>query len=362
LDVAGGLLAAVVTTALLLGATWGGTRYDWTSVPVLGLLATGVAALAAYLAVERRAAEPITPLRLFRNSIFTIASAQFLLATMVLFVAMLYVPLFEQTVQHRSAFTAGLFDIPLLVGLVAAIALAGPQISRTGRYKMYPVIGAVLTGVSMGVLSVADQHTGAVAIAAVMAVAGAGIGFFVQVALLAGQNAVEHGYLGVATVDVLAVVELGESSVVLRRAVAADVPAIVSLLAADQLGATRDGVTTPDDLASYQRAFRDIDRDPAHVLVVAQSGPDVVATLQLSFIPGLARRGALRAQIEAVRVADACRGGGLGAAMMAWAIAEARRRGCALVQLTSDKSRTSAHRFYERLGFVATHEGMKLAL
>jgi GNAT superfamily N-acetyltransferase len=87
-----------------------------------------------------------------------------------------------------------------------------------------------------------------------------------------------------------------------------------------------------------------------------------VATLQLSFIPGLARRGALRAQIEAVRVADACRGGGLGAAMMVWAIGEARRRGCALVQLTSDKSRTSAHRFYERLGFVATHEGMKLAL
>jgi EmrB/QacA subfamily drug resistance transporter len=198
-DVAGGLLAAVVTTALLLGATWGGTRYGWTSVPVLGLVAIGVAALAAYLAVERRAAEPITPLRLFRNSIFTIASAQFLLATMVLFVAMLYMPLFEQTVQHRSAFTAGLFDIPLLVGLVAATALAGPQISRTGRYKMYPVIGAVLTGVSMGLLSLAGQHTGVVAIAAVMTVAGAGIGFFVQVAMLAGQNAVEHRYLGVAT-------------------------------------------------------------------------------------------------------------------------------------------------------------------
>ena len=160
----------------------------------------------------------------------------------------------------------------------------------------------------------------------------------------------------------LAQVEVGRDRAVLREARPEDVPAIVALIAADQLGATRDGVTTPDDLASYQRAFRDIDRDPAHVLVVAQSGPDVVGTLQLSFIPGLARRGALRAQIEAVRVADACRGGGLGAAMMAWAIGEARRRGCALVQLTSDKSRTSAHRFYERLGFVATHEGMKLAL
>ena len=157
-------------------------------------------------------------------------------------------------------------------------------------------------------------------------------------------------------------VDLGSSSVVLRRAAAQDVPAIVNLLATDQLGATRDGVRTPEDLARYQRAFRAIDDDPAHILIVAESDGEVVATMQVSFIPGLARRGAQRAQLEAVRVADAWRGRGLGAAMMAWAIAEARRRGCALVQLTSDKSRTSAHRFYERLGFVASHEGMKLAL
>jgi GNAT superfamily N-acetyltransferase len=83
---------------------------------------------------------------------------------------------------------------------------------------------------------------------------------------------------------------------------------------------------------------------------------------QLSFLPGLARRGALRAQIEAVRVAASQRGGGLGAAMMTWAIDEARRRGCSLVQLTSDKNRTEAHRFYASLGFAASHEGMKLHL
>lgn len=157
-------------------------------------------------------------------------------------------------------------------------------------------------------------------------------------------------------------VDLGSSSVVLRRAAAEDVPAIVSLLASDQLSAARDGVRTPGDLASYQRAFRMIDSDPAHILVVAQAGTEVVATMQVSFIPGLARRGALRAQVEAVRVDDAYRGRGLGAAMMNWAIGEARRRGCTLVQLTSDKSRTDAHRFYRRLGFVASHEGMKLAL
>jgi len=96
--------------------------------------------------------------------------------------------------------------------------------------------------------------------------------------------------------------------------------------------------------------------------VVAVDGPDVVGTMQLSFIPGLSRQGALRAQVEAVRVAAGHRGRGLGAAMLGWAIAEARRRGCALVQLTTDKSRDAAHRFYERLGFVASHEGMKLVL
>lgn len=141
-----------------------------------------------------------------------------------------------------------------------------------------------------------------------------------------------------------------------------DVPAIAELLAADDLGATRDGVRDAADLAAYLEAFKAIDADPAHVLLVADSGAGLVGTLQVTFLQGMSRRGALRAQIEAVRVAASMRGSGLGTAMFAWAIEEARRRGCALVQLTTDKSRTSAHRFYRRLGFVASHEGMKLAL
>ncbi|WP_369811089.1 N-acetyltransferase family protein [Quadrisphaera sp. DSM 44207] len=158
------------------------------------------------------------------------------------------------------------------------------------------------------------------------------------------------------------------ATVLLREAVADDVPAIVALLAADQLGATRDGAADEAELQPYLRAFEAVDADPAHLLLVAVDGPDgadvadVLATLQLSFLPGLARRGALRAQIEAVRVREDRRGGGLGAAVVGWAVAEARRRGCALVQLTTDRSRTDAHRFYERLGFVASHEGFKLQL
>jgi GNAT superfamily N-acetyltransferase len=165
-----------------------------------------------------------------------------------------------------------------------------------------------------------------------------------------------------ASMDVLAELDLGQSRVMLRRAELADVPAIVALMAADQLGATRDGVRDEADLAAYAAAFEAIDADPAHLLLVAESDGVVTGTLQLSFLPGLARRGSLRAQIEAVRVAESTRGSGFGAAMMTWAIEEARRRGCALVQLTTDKSRADAHRFYQRLGFVASHEGMKLAL
>jgi GNAT superfamily N-acetyltransferase len=182
----------------------------------------------------------------------------------------------------------------------------------------------------------------------------------IEVARARSRSRSTDGRLG--HVDVLTVVDLGSSSVVLRRATARDVPAIVDLLAADQLGATRDGVRTPEDLARYERAFRAIDDDPAHILMVGETDGEVVATMQVSFLPGLARRGALRAQLEAVRVHDAYRSQGLGAAMLGWAIGEARQRGCALVQLTSDKSRTAAHRFYERHGFVTSHEGMKLAL
>jgi GNAT superfamily N-acetyltransferase len=162
-------------------------------------------------------------------------------------------------------------------------------------------------------------------------------------------------------VSSLGTLQLETGQFALRRAEVSDLPDLIALLAADQLGTSRDGVATQEDLEAYQRAFAMIDQDPAQLLVVAVSAEDrVVATLQLSFIPGLSRRGALRAQIEAVRVAADQRGAGLGTQLLQWSIDEARRRGCTLVQLTTDKTRTDAFRFYQRLGFTASHEGMKL--
>ncbi len=162
---------------------------------------------------------------------------------------------------------------------------------------------------------------------------------------------------GTAPALMTAAVEPGTFS--LRRARKGDLPRILALLADDQLGATRESV---DDLAPYERAFDAIDADPAHLLVVGELAGDVVATFQLSYLPALSRKGSWRAQIEAVRVSEVLRGQGVGALMVEWAIEQARERGCSLVQLTTDKSRVAAHRFYERLGFVASHEGMKLKL
>uniref|UniRef100_A0AAU3GWY8 GNAT family N-acetyltransferase n=1 Tax=Streptomyces sp. NBC_01401 TaxID=2903854 RepID=A0AAU3GWY8_9ACTN len=145
----------------------------------------------------------------------------------------------------------------------------------------------------------------------------------------------------------------------IRPAALADISAIVAMLADDPLGAQRE---SPDDLAPYQAAFRRLSDDPNQHLTVAVRQGRIVGTLQLTIIPGLSRRGATRSLIEGVRVHADERGSGLGTQLIQWAVDESRRQGCQLVQLTSDASRTDAHRFYERLGFTASHVGFKLTL
>jgi ribosomal protein S18 acetylase RimI-like enzyme len=146
--------------------------------------------------------------------------------------------------------------------------------------------------------------------------------------------------------------------VIFRRATAADIPAIVALLADDVLGATREAPGDP----AYAAAFAAIEADANQLLAVAEDQGRVAGCLQVSFIPGLSHRGAWRGQVESVRVAADRRGSGLGRELLAWAIAQCRARGCTIVQLTTDKSRAQARRFYESLGFTASHEGMKLRL
>lgn len=146
-----------------------------------------------------------------------------------------------------------------------------------------------------------------------------------------------------------------------RDATEADLPAIVAMLADDHLGAQREDTSVPLH-PGYLAAFRAIDASPDQRLIVAERDGEVVGTMQLSFLPGLSRKGAWRGQVEAVRIAAPHRSKGLGAEMMRWAVETCRARGCGSVQLTTDKSRKAAHRFYDRLGFKASHEGYKLSL
>ena len=148
-----------------------------------------------------------------------------------------------------------------------------------------------------------------------------------------------------------------------RSAERVDVPAILELLADDDISRARGFGVVPEEVdAATWAAFEAIDTDPNNELIIGASGGEITATCQLTFTPGLSRGGAWRMTIEAVRVRTDQRGGGIGREMMAYAIGRARDRGCRVVQLTTDKRRTEAHRFYERLGFVASHEGMKLTL
>ncbi|MEV7580109.1 GNAT family N-acetyltransferase [Streptomyces erythrochromogenes] len=146
---------------------------------------------------------------------------------------------------------------------------------------------------------------------------------------------------------------------VIRPATEADLPAIVAMLADDPLGATRE---SPEDLTPYRTALERLTGDPNQHVVVAVRAGRVVGTLQLTIVPGLSRKGATRAIIEGVRVHEDERGSGLGTRFIQWAIEKSRAENCTLVQLTSDMTRTDAHRFYERLGFTASHVGFKLQL
>ena len=150
-------------------------------------------------------------------------------------------------------------------------------------------------------------------------------------------------------------------NLIFRRATEADVPDIIKMLADDMLGASREALGA-ESLPRYLNAFRVIDADANQFLLVVDDGKEIVGTLQLTFIAGLARGGLKRGLIEAVRVASDRRGEKIGEAMIAWVLDKCRRENCGIVQLTTDKSRTDAHRFYDRLGFEPSHIGYKMML
>ncbi|MFG2510922.1 MFS transporter [Streptomyces sp. NPDC048584] len=198
-DVLGTLLLAASSTCLVLLTSWGGTEYAWGSRTVLGLGAGAAVSAVLFLVVERFAAEPLIPLRLFRDSVFNVSALVGLVIGVALFGAASYLPTYLQMVDGASATESGLLMLPMMGGIVGASVVSGQLISRTGRYRWHPVTGTALAVVGMWLLSRLETGTPRLHYSVWMAVLGAGIGMVMPVLILAVQNSVRPADLGTAT-------------------------------------------------------------------------------------------------------------------------------------------------------------------
>ncbi|AJE80829.1 transmembrane efflux protein [Streptomyces albus] len=199
LDVLGILLIAALSSCLVLLTSWGGTEYDWDSRVILGLGAGALVSVLLFLLAERFAAEPLIPLRLFRDPVFCLTGLIGMVVGVALFGAASYLPTFLQMVDGVSATESGLLMLPMMAGIVVASIVSGQLISRTGRYKVYPLLGSLLSVIGMWLLSGLGSGTSRLAYSVWMAVLGAGIGLVMPVLVLAVQNSVRPLDLGTAT-------------------------------------------------------------------------------------------------------------------------------------------------------------------
>ena len=199
IDYAGFSLLTAAVSTLVLMTTWGGNQYAWTSPTILGLGAGLVVSLAAFVYVESRAAEPVIPLKLFRNRTFLVAAGVGFLVGFAMFGAITYLPQYQQIVRGSSATASGLQLLPLMAGLLLASIGCGQIISRTGRYRIFPIVGMAVVTVGMFLLGLLDEHTSSVLAGLYQAVLGFGLGLVMQVLVLAVQSSVDTKDLGAAT-------------------------------------------------------------------------------------------------------------------------------------------------------------------
>ena len=199
IDYAGAAVLAVAATALVLLTSWGGTQYAWSSPQIISLAAIAAVSLAAFILVERRATEPVLPLHLFSNGNFSLASGMSFLAGFAMFGAVTFLPLYQQTVQGASATNSGLLLLPMMAGAVVTSMISGQVTTRTGRYKMFPIIGGAAMAVGMYLLSHLGVGTSRTTSAMYMIVLGIGMGFLMQITTLIAQNSVAPRDMGVAS-------------------------------------------------------------------------------------------------------------------------------------------------------------------
>lgn len=199
LDITGMILLAISTTALVLVGTWGGTEYDWISVQILGLLALTILTAVAFVLVERRAAEPVLPMSLFRERNFVLTTTGGLLIGVTMFGAIGYMPTYLQMVTGASATNAGLLMIPMMGGMLITSISAGHLVSKTGRYKWMPIAGALFVAAGLFLLSMIAPATQVVVICLFLGLMGIGLGLSMQILVLIVQNSFPNSVVGTAT-------------------------------------------------------------------------------------------------------------------------------------------------------------------
>ena len=199
IDTAGAVVLTLAITAIVLVTSWGGTEYPWDSSTIVGLIVAVAVLLPAFVVIEQRAEEPLLPLRLFRSRTFTLASGIGLLLGVAMFGAISFLPLFLQTVNGATATDSGLLLVPLMLGLLTASIVAGQVVTRTGRYRIFPILGTTIATGGFALLTTLDASSTRLESGTYMAIIGIGIGFTMQIIVLATQNEVPAADLGVAT-------------------------------------------------------------------------------------------------------------------------------------------------------------------
>ena len=199
IDYLGGSLLAIAATSLILLATWGGTEYRWASAQIIGLGLLTVAATIGFLVTETRAAEPMLPLHVFRNKNFSVTMGLTFLTGLAMFGALTFLPLYQQTVQGASPTLSGLMLTPMMLGVTVTSIVAGQVTTRTGRYKVFPILGGAIMGLGMYLLTGLGVHTTKTTSALYYVVLGLGMGFLMQMVSLIAQNSVQQRDMGVAS-------------------------------------------------------------------------------------------------------------------------------------------------------------------
>ncbi|MGW6100692.1 MDR family MFS transporter [Streptomyces sp. NPDC055157] len=296
-DYLGAGLLTLGITAIVLVTTWGGSEYAWDSAVIMELAAIGVVSLVGFLFVETKAAEPIIPLHIFRNRNFTLMSLVGFMSGFVMFGAVLFLPLFQQSVQGASATNSGLLLLPMLLSMMIVSLIAGRVTTSTGKYKIFPIIGSVLMVAGLFLLAQMDTDTTRFTSGVYMAVLGAGMGFLMQITMLVAQNSVELKDMGVASSATTLFRTLGSSFGV------AIMGALFTGRVQDEMAARGGGTATAKsaqlDAASLAKlpdpvreAYQFAVSSGTHIAFMVGASVGVIALLAAVFVKEVPLRGA----------------------------------------------------------------------